>query len=210
MIRKLATAIVTCALVTGVACSKRQLIEIPPRVDLYSLDVVGMVEFTSDAEGNLAPFATQRFIQTLQQAQPGVRVLELGNKSELLETFGHDRLDYAAIKEIGERFDVDAVIIGDLAVSEVRPNIDVSSILSSMSVSAEVDAQLTTRLLETARGATIWTKSTKCTRTVAHAGIGGGGSVHFDAEDPERSYGVLVDALVFDATRDFRVTYARQ
>jgi hypothetical protein len=199
------------ATMLSAACSKRVTVEIPPRVDLYSYDVIGMVEFTSEAEeGSLEPFATQRFIQAVQRAQPGVQVLELGTESELMKEIGRERLDHAAIRAIGERYGVNAVVVGALSVSDVRPNVNLYNVLNSMSVSAEVDAALTARLLETTRGATVWTQSARCTRTVAHAGISRNGPVRFDAEDPERAYGELVNTLVTETTRDFRVTYTRQ
>jgi len=37
-----------------------------------------------------------------------------------------------------------------------------------------------------------------------------GGGFIFDAEDPDRSYGKLVNALVEDASRDFQVTWRRE
>jgi len=186
------------------------MIEVPPRVDLQHFDVIGIVEFDSDAEGNLPSFATQRFIETMQRSQPGVYVLELGNVEELKETLGRDKLDFAAMQAIKEQYGVEAVILGELEVSDARPNFNVQDVISSLSVSAEVDAALSSRMFETSRGATVWTKSTRCTDTIAHVGMSGNGSVRFDAKDPERAYGALVDALVYDITRDFRVTYLRQ
>jgi hypothetical protein len=38
----------------------------------------------------------------------------------------------------------------------------------------------------------------------------GGGDFAFDADDPERAYGSLVDALVAHVTRDFRSTWRQQ
>jgi hypothetical protein len=210
MTRRRTLTLAAAVLLLAIGCSKRPLVEIPARFDLQPYDVVGIVEFSSDAEGNLAAFTTQRFIQALQEAQPGVRVLELGDETEIRQNLEIDEFDFAAIQAIGEQFGVDVVILGDLVVSNARPSIDLNSVMTTMSASAKVDASLTTRLFETGRGATLWTKSTRGTRTVANVGIGLGGSVRFDADDPEKAYGELVDALVFDVTRDFRVTYARQ
>lgn len=191
-------------------CSKRVMVEVPPRVDLQSFDVIGIVEFGSDAEGALPSLTTQRFIETMQRSQPGVRVLELGNEEALKGTIGRDELDFSAMQTIKEKFGVDAVILGELEVSDARPNLSVQDVISSLSVSAEVDASLTTRMFETGRGATVWTRSTRCTDTVAHVGMNKNGAVRFGAKDPERAYGALVDELVYDVTRDFRVTYVRR
>ena len=188
-------------------CAKRVTVEVPPQVDLHSYDAVGIVEFTSDAKGELPSLATQRFIETLQRSQPGVRVLELGNEEELKEAIGCNKLDYSAMNTIKEQFGVEAVIFGELDVTDVRPNINLQDMMSALSASAEVDASLTARLLEAPRGVTVWTMSSRRTEKIAHVGMSGG-AVVFDAQDPERAYGVLVDALVHDITRDFRVTYA--
>ncbi len=191
-------------------CSKRVMVAVPPRVNLQPFDVIGIVDFESDAKGTLPSFATQRFIEAMQQSQPGVYVLELGSAEELKETLGRDKLDFTAMKAIKEQFGVEAVIVGELEVSEMRPKLDLNNLSSAMSMSAEVDALLSSRMFETARGATVWTRSTRRTDTIAHVGMNGKGSVRFDAKDPERAYGALVDALVNDITRDFRVTYVRQ
>jgi len=209
MILKKLTILLVVGAVFALGCSKRVMVEMPPRVNLTSFDVIGIVQFKSDAEGKLPEFTTRRFVETIQAAQPGVRMLELGSSEEVLETIGHKELDFHAIKAMKEHYGVDAVFIGELVVDDVRPNVDLHSMLSSMSVSAEVDASLGVRMFETAIGSNIWTRSTRRTSTVAHVGVGGG-SIDFDAQDPDRAYGTLADALIADVTRDFRVSYARR
>jgi hypothetical protein len=113
------------------------------------------------------------------------------------------------MRAIGERYGVGAVIVGVLDVQDVKPRIDLQSMITSGSVSADVKASLTTRIMETSHGATVWTRSSGITSTVAQVGVGGGG-VRFDAKDPESAYGKMVDALVADLTQDFRVSYVRQ
>jgi len=206
-VRSLTLATVATALV--VACASTALVQVPPRVDLHAFETIGIVQFESEAKGNLAAFATQRFIEAMQQSQPGVRVLELGRSADLEPPVVNSAVDHAAIQAIGRKYAVDAVIVGDLAVKNVRPKIDVYNIVESMSVNADVDAGLTTRMLETSGGATVWTRSTSSTRTVAHVGVGAG-TVSFDARDPQGAYGELVDALINDITGDFRVSYVRQ
>lgn len=198
------------AAVLALGCSNRQTVQIPPRVDLHAFDVIGIIDFTSEEEGTLPAFATQRFTETLQKSQPGVYVLELGSEAELKEAIGHDRLDHAAMKDIRERYGVGAVITGELRVEDVRPKVSIGTMFTSMAVSAEVDASLTARLLETGMGATVWTASSRGTDTVAEAGLNSGGGIVLDAQDPERCYGALVDGLILDMTRDFRVTYVRR
>jgi hypothetical protein len=207
--RRTFAAVFAITAMLSYGCAHRAVVEVPPRVDLREFETIGILEFESTSQGNLAKFATQRFIQSLQEAQPGVRVLELGKAGELEGLDRKDPLDYRAIKKIGDKYHVDAVVFGDLVVTEVRPRIDILHTITTMSVSADVDAALTARVLETGRGATLWTRSSNATRTVAEVGMSGK-QVRFDAEHPDQAYGELVNCLVNDITYDFRPSYVRQ
>ncbi len=48
------------------------------------------------------------------------------------------------------------------------------------------------------------------TRRVGQVSILGGRDVVFDADEPERAYGELVDALVHRVTADFKVSWERR
>lgn len=207
--RRTHAAVFALAAMLSYGCAHRAVVEVPPRVDLREFETIGILEFESSSKGNLAKFATQRFIESLQDAQPGVRVIELGKASELDGLDHKDPLDYRAVKKIGEKYDVDAVVFGDLVVTDVRPHIDIMHTITTMSVSADVEAGLTARVLETGHGATVWTRSSNAMRTVGEVGMSGK-QVHFDAEHPDEAYGVLVNCLVNDITYDFRPSYVRQ
>ncbi len=179
-----------------------------PRMDLQAFHRIGLVEFTSNAEGDLNALASQEFIQKLQSAQPGVPVLELGNEDAVRRAIGRENIDAAAVQEIGKIYNVDAVIVGNLEVTDVKPKVGWSQ-LTSASVQADVEAALTTRLLEAGGGATMWTRSARAKKTVANAGINSQG-VHFEASDPEAAYGSLVHHLIHDVTEDFRPYWVKQ
>lgn len=183
---------------------------VPPLVDLAPYEIVGIIEFSSNYEGNLAPFATQQFMENIQKAQPGVRILEIGKEKQALESIGHERLDHDAVKAIGEKFGVDALIIGNMDVEDIKPSVDLSTILSSADVRADVEASLTAKLYETQSGATIWTNSAQGAETVAHVTLIPSGGVSFDASDPDNAYGKLVCNLIEVITDDFWVHYRRQ
>jgi hypothetical protein len=185
------------------------MVEVPPRVDLYAFDMIGVVQFTTESKGSLASFATQRFVEALQESQPGVKVLELGTVDEVKSTLKRNDTGFETVRAIGKHYGVGAVVVGILDVEEVKPRLDLQNMVKSGSVSADVKASLTTRIMETSHGATLWTRSSGITSTVAQVGITGGG-VRFDAKDPEDAYGTMVDALVDDLTQDFRVSYVRQ
>jgi len=183
---------------------------IPPAFELMSYDIIGMVMFSSNSEGKLQQYVTRKFIETIQASQPGVRVLELGTEEEVLKAVEHEKLTIDAVKAIGEKYNVTSVINGNLDVSNVKPKVSFSPWVKSLSVKAEVEATLSVRLLESESSATIWTSTVKGKKTVGDVTVFKDGPFLFDAEDPENAYGELVEWLVFETTRDFRVRYERQ
>ena len=202
-------AILGATLVLFAGCGGARVL-MPPRIDLQAFQRIGLVEFTSNAEGNLQTLASQEFIQGMQSSQPGVPVLELGGEELVLEAIGRDKIDPDAIQAMGKRFNVDAVIIGNLEVTDVKPKVDLTQSLTSMDVQADVEAALTTRLMEAGSGATVWVRSARSKQTVAHAGLDSQGGIHFGAEDPETAYGSLVQNLVYHVTQDFRPYWVKQ
>jgi hypothetical protein len=65
-------------------------------------------------------------------------------------------------------------------------------------------------MIESASGASIWSASARASDSVGHVSVFRGGNVVFDAQDPERAYGELIDNLVSRATHDFHVTWERR
>ena len=188
-------------------CSHREKVLIPPRMDLRPYGTVGIIEFTTNSEGELAQNVTQRYIQTLQAAQPGVRVLELGGQEQVLELVKKNRLDPEAIRAIGDAYHIDVLSFGQLNVSEPKPNVRLSSTWESMRAGADIEASLLTKLWETDSGATLWTKTSSRTATVASLRADTSGNIGFGASDPNDTHGKLVPDLVWDNTHDFRSHY---
>jgi hypothetical protein len=203
-------SLLAAVLVSTAGCGGSSKILVPARVDLSAYQRVGLVQFSSNADGDLQALASQQFIQKVQASQPGVPVLELGEEKKVLRAIGRDKMDTDAIQAVGKMYNVDAVVIGNLEVTDVKPKVNVTQILSSVDLQADVEAALTTRLMEAESGATLWTRSARSKQTVGHAGLDNQGGVHFGAEDPEAAYGTLVDDLVYTVTQDFRPTWMRQ
>jgi hypothetical protein len=180
---------------------------VPPRVDLRAYDAVGIVELASNAKGNLHEFATQKLIGTITSAQPGARLLELGDEARVLASIQRDELSFDAVQEIGQKYGVDALLVGRLDVTNVKPRLQLSNLLTSMSAQADVEAALSARLLETESGATVWTDSAQTGETVAHVSVIPRGPSEFSASDPEEAYGRLVQVLVHRVSDDFQVRY---
>jgi hypothetical protein len=131
---------ITFSLLFG--CSHTEKVRVPPRVELKPYSYIGVVEFSTNAEDNLGPYVTQNFIQHVQSAQPGTRILELGSEEQILRAVERKKLDLETIKLIGNKFNVDAVIVGHLEVSEIIPKVNVFTMPESLNASADVEALL--------------------------------------------------------------------
>src|SRR5215212_6746934 len=72
-------------LILGCSSTKTVRVAVAPRMDLRPYPVVGIVTFTSNRnDGELDRLATQKFLESVQAAQPGTRVVELGSQQEVL------------------------------------------------------------------------------------------------------------------------------
>lgn len=202
-----ASLLLSAACVTHVTEPPPVEVVLPPKVDLRLYEKIGMIELASNAEGVLKQFATQKLIQTIQSAQPGVRILELGDEKRVLSAVGRQELDFEAVQAIGAKYGVNGVLVGHLEVTDVKPRIELYRLLTSMSAQADVEASLSAKLLEAESGATLWTSSAKSAEVVAHVRVVAHGPAHFGASDPESAYGRLVQTLVETITEDFWPRY---
>ena len=85
--------IIITAFVMLHGCSHTEKVLVPPRVELKAYRNIGVIEFSTNAENNLRQYVTQNFIQNVQSAQPGTRVLELGSKEKVLKSVKCHELD---------------------------------------------------------------------------------------------------------------------
>jgi hypothetical protein len=191
------------------SCGGGTWIQIPPRIDLARYEILGVIEFNSTAEGSLAPYTTRKFIEEMRADQGMIRVVELGPEEALLESLGLTRLDRAAFQAIAAEHGLTSIVAGRLDVSGVRPAISIRPNLSGISAAADVDADLAVRMIEAESGASIWSRSAEATSRVGHVSLGGG-TFDFDADDPERAYGELVQVLVDAVTAEFKITWERR
>lgn len=194
------------------ACSAHRTVtvRVPPRIDLTQHEVIGVVDFESSAEGQLASLATRRFMESARRDQGLVRMVTLGSKDEALRSVGRDRWDPETYRALGRKHGVQTILTGELAVSDVKPDLRIAAGLRSGSLSAEVSATLAVQMVEASSGASIWSASSAATRTVGHLDVFRGKEFVFDADDPEEAYGALVDGLVEHATPDFHAHWERR
>jgi hypothetical protein len=201
------------AALTVVACrhhapTPRVLLE--PAVDLRSFRRIAIVEFAPNGPSKepLARLVTRRFIESVQAAQPGVGILELGPERRVLAAVGRAELDFEAIQAIGRRYGVDAVFAGQLELSEVKPRVRLSESFESLGVKANVEGKLNARLIEASGGATLWSHSSESSAQVAALNLTRQGASGASARDPEEAYGRLARELAQRVSHDLGPRYA--
>jgi hypothetical protein len=169
-----------------------------PTVNLGPHSRIGLVTFTAEnAKGGLVKLATQRFQEHLLRAQPGIEILELG----ALTT----PVDAAAAKRLGEQHGVRTIAVGHFVISDIKPRI---RLIGGMSASTEVTLALSTKLLSTESGATVWARSSTLRETLQQVALQNGTAI-FDAQDAGEAYGEVLNELIWNVTTDFRATWVR-
>ncbi|MFG0284914.1 MAG: hypothetical protein ACF8R7_10875 [Phycisphaerales bacterium JB039] len=203
-LRELVVSVVACACLLG--CSgKRVLVLVPPDVDLSRYGAVGVVEFSGD-DPALRASATERFREAVLEAQPGVRLVDVD--AEALGAVG--RLDPEVVRSLAARFGVDAVFVGAVDISEVKPRVDLSSSLLKVRASAEAHGELSARLLETGSGATVWSRSGRDKTSVAHLRARSDGSGQFGISDPGEKYAEMMRGLTAQVAGPLYPQYVRR
>lgn len=205
MLKKSLTVLV---LLTCFSCGP--LVLVPPELDLTPFERVGMITFVlEDAEGRLSEMATQRFVQEITFHQRGVQIIELGTLKEVLGKINKETLDQDTITAVGEHFGVTSFFLGEMVVSDVKPKVNLSTLVQSMRIQANFNISMTARLVSSETGATLWTDSIIKKGNVAYMSIHKGHIPYFDLRDQDEAYLELVEHVVHDLTRDFRPTKRR-
>jgi len=192
------------ALVVG--CSKsvpREKVWFPPRVDLARWGTLGMIEFSAFEAPSLGPLASREFLAALQSAQPGTPVIELGDERRVLAERGADALGPDAIRAIGERHRVDALVVGRLAAQPSVPSLAFDSSAFWASASAELEGTLDARIFDTRTGATVWSTAARASEPLARVDISSNGVSGLGASSAQDANLRLVRSLVARATADF-------
>jgi hypothetical protein len=193
----------------ALGCAHTVVVEIPPKIDLQPYRTIGIVEFASNSREDLNRIATQKFMGSIQNAQPQVRFLELGPEDQLVKKLGRTALDIEAIKEIEKKYRVSSVFTGSFEISNVQPKVSIGADLSSLRASAFVNISMVSRHWETGSGATIWSNSRQGRWKVA--GIHSNSKdLSFSMNTPEDQYGRYLEELAFAVTDNFRPHYVKR
>ena len=185
-------------------------VEVPPQVELNTWPLIGVVDFSTNADPALARDATAKFMQNLSSAQPGTRLLELGSMPKVLGEVQRGNCDPATIKAIGDHYGVDAVLTGHLDIQDLTPNINLSPSNKTFSAAARVNSDLSAKLQETASGAMVWSNGAHGQWSLGGVRYNGGGLANFHYDDPNDQYRKMILDLASVATNDFRPTYVNR
>lgn len=202
------TLLLSLAMLWG--CSSTVLVSVPPRMDLKSYGTLGIVEFGSNSDAAINLHATRQFQQQIQAAQPGTRFIELGNREAVLAAVGGRQLDVDALGRIGEKYGVAAIFLGDIAYSEPRTDVKVTDLTRlEGGVRTEIRGDISSRLVETRTGASVWSNSAWARRQIGRLSVSAeqGVSAGVSKSNPREE---MVPALVYQLTHDFRPSSARQ
>lgn len=194
----------------GGGARKYQTVQIPPRIDLQQHEMIGLIEFDSPEKGELAALTSRRFVDMARRDQGLVRMIDLGTVEDAKRAVGQDGWNPETFQAIGRELNVQTILIGELKVSDAKPNVKFGAALRSGSVNAEIDVVLEVQLIETATGASLWSRTAQARKSIGYISGGKGRPLIFDVEDPERAYGDLVDSLVAQVTQDFHVSWERR
>jgi len=188
--------------------SKRVLMPAP--IDLHAFGTIGMIEFSSAAGTHINVLASREFLAAIHSAQPGVPVLEIGDRHRTLAAVGHAAIDADAIRALGERYRVETLLVGELDARRVTPGVRLGTGFESLSAGADLQGALTVRMYDTRTGATLWTEAVTGSTPVAAVTVAHGDLSGLGVADPQAAESRLVQALVSRATQDFWPYWVRQ
>ena len=191
-------------------CTHTEVVPVPPSMDLKRFETLGIVNFASNAGPDIDTHATRQFQEHVQAAQPGTRFVELGNRDTLLAAMGSRQLDVDTLKQVGAKYGVDAIFLGDITYSEPKTDINVADLTKlEGSVRTEVRGDISSRLVETRTGAGVWSSSAWATEQIGRLRVSAeqGVSGKMSQADPRRD---MVQTMVFYLTEDFRPTEVRR
>ncbi len=198
-------AIAAVLMLAAAGCAHYQSVLVPPEFDLTHFGLIGIIDFPSHSAGpGLSSFTTQRFLQQVTQAQPGVRLLALGSLSQALASVGYSSLDPNAVKALCAKFGVQALFTGTL---ELQKQTSVGLSMGSFGVSADVNGSLSVTLYDAQSGAILWTQSAADRERQGGLSIEPG-AVGIEAND--NAYTRMAGRMSFRVTDSFRSRWVQQ
>ena len=173
----------------------------PPKMDLKPYNQIGVVSFNlENASGNIGDLVASKLIRVIKKSQRKAHLIKLGSSNRVQKRIGKSELD---VKTVGRQYEVDAVFMGTVSLSDVEAHIEESGLSRNLKVLANANLTLTAQLISTATGEVLWTNSVTEKKKLAQIRVGSG-TPQFAANDPNRVYGLMIEDLVYKLTTDFR------
>jgi len=173
----------------------------PPKVDLKPYNQIGVISFNlENASGNIGDLVASKLIRVMKKSQRKAHLIKLGSSKQVQGRIGKSELD---VKTVGKQYEVDAVFMGTVSLSDVEAHIEESGLSANLKVLANANLTLTAQLISTATGEVLWTDSVTEKKKLGQIRVGSG-TPQFAANDPNRVYGLMIEDLVYKLTTDFR------
>lgn len=203
--------LLSAAILDGCGGSRYVTVEVPPDVNLLSYDTIGIIGIRSNVDEAIDRYATERFQSSVQSAQPGTRLVELGTMESVLAAVGANQLDADALRRIGARYRVAAVFEGQITYAEPKVNLGgVADLVTAQGgATVQMRGDMFARLLETRTGAGVWSNSSWATRQVGGFSVSRNHAIagSMQSSDPRHD---MVGVLVHEVTTGLRPTTARR
>jgi hypothetical protein len=201
MIRTTTRLLPIAAMLAIAGCAARyETITYPPRLDLSKHQTIGVVEFSSPDQKELASIVTSRFMESARSDQGLIRMITLHG--------GAARPTPDQLRALAKEHDLQTIVLGDLRVSKIRPSVSVAD-LTSASVSGAVEATLAVEIVD-ATGASLWSATGRTRETIGGVNVHDLKHVDFGGVRPDAAYTEMVDQLVGQVTRDMHSTWERR
>jgi hypothetical protein len=196
------------ALAAVASCAKYTIV--PPAINLMDYADLGMVAFRAEGvQGDLGAAAAQFFLEEITRAQR-VPVVEMGEPGDVLAKIDRRSFDREAAGAVGAEYGVRAYFLGEVAISKVKPQVDLAAPLAkTLFVRTKFDIAMTVRMVSAENGATVWTESIRREGTVGALGLGPNGAPTFSLRDKNEAMSSLLREMAYQLTWDFRPTRRR-
>lgn len=206
-----AALLLSLIVLSGCASSRMVTVQVPPRADLQGFGTLGLVDFESNATPSIDAQTTREFGTHIHAAQPGTRIVKLGNRDSLLAAVGGKEFDQQTMRKIGKKYGVDAIFVGSLNYSEPKVEVAVTDVTKlEGAVRMDLRGDINIELLETRTGASMWSSSAWAKRQLGRVNVSAEQGVNGGMRSAANPREEMVPSLVHRVTEDFRPSLVRQ
>lgn len=165
--------------------------------DLSRVGKLGVLPFAAVGDVSLEPVARRSFISAVREAQPGSPIVELRGEEPATA------LSAAAVRALGRKHGVDAVLVGQFWTDAINP-VQFMRRARKSQENLGLEGTLAVQIFETQNGTAIWSANAAGQRPITRVRIDAWGQKSVDASHLYSVRIALVDDLVAQAADDFR------